>query len=105
MSRKRKNGKVWKLSKLEIREGFNSSSSANNVESDFELKMEKPKQFHCSLQLLVLVVGQLIIDPESVFIVLGKQKYKLNTIAQAKDICFKNFHTIHSTNTNVLICG
>lgn len=97
VSKKRKNGKAWKPSKLEIREGFifNSSSSAN-VDSDLELKLEKLRKYNCPLQPLVLVVGESIINPESVFIVLGNQKYKLNTVAQAVDTCFK---VIHVTNT------
>lgn len=99
VSRKKKSdGKVWKPSKIEVRDGFILQvSNYSNIDSVISTRCNKLKSYNCSLQPFIIFVGESICDVKASYVVIGNERYEVENIARAVDVCFK---IIHSTNVS-----
>lgn len=92
-----KSGQRWKPSRLEVRDGFIFQVATEwGVEAAIEGQRQKLSALKRPLQPFVVYVGDSIVTPTAVFVVVDGVMYRFNSVLTAVDVTFRIIHAIHA---------
>ncbi|CAI6371526.1 unnamed protein product [Macrosiphum euphorbiae] len=97
ISRSKKTKLQWKLSKLEMRDGFITHVRSNaEVQETISRKQEKLLGLGHTQQPFIIIVGPTLSEISNYFVVVDDVFYQLNSILAAVDCCFKTTITFNA---------
>ncbi|KAG8201411.1 hypothetical protein JTE90_024284 [Oedothorax gibbosus] len=95
---KAKNAPNWRPSLLEVRHSFiHHVQTSGEIQPFLEERKKKLLRYNLTLQPLIIVVGNLERTGLPItYVIMDNVKYKVNSVLQGVDVCFKCFHVLNA---------